>query len=1037
MSPGTGKPVDPSQLLEPLGSGRALNTETNQQLINHPKFIISTVINDISGDNRPHAKISVKHIQIVGLLDSGANCSILGSDSFSLIKQLNLPTKPFDLVLKTADGTKHSSSCIVDLPITFLNKTAILPTLVVPTLTKKLILGMDFWTLFDIKPVCGLIDMELLPEDHIDLTPLENVLLKEAIATFQSSVPNAPLSCTHLTEHHINTGDSPPIKQRYYPVSPYVQAEMDQELERMLALGVIEKSSSSWSNPLVGVRKPNGKLRLCLDSRKLNAVTKTDAFPLPYISRILGRLKGTKFLSSIDLSDAFWQIPLSVNDKDKTAFTVPGRGLFQFKRLPFGLHGAAQSLCRLMDAVLGYDLEPSVFVYLDDIVIATDTFDEHIRLVKEVARRLKSANLSISLAKSKFCLRQINYLGYIINQGGINVNPDKVSAIVNYPSPRNVRDVRRLLGMATWYSRFIPNFASVSAPITELLKKSRNKFVWTEDAESALNVLKTALVSAPVLATPDFSQPFMIYCDASDVGVGAVLVQGTGTNERAITYMSQKLSGAQTKYTTTEKECLSVILAIEKFRPYIEGVKFTVFTDHASLLWLTNLKDPTGRLARWALRLQQYDFILLHRKGKLNVVPDALSRSVEMVIAEIVGDQWYEDLKNKIINDPGNMAGYQLVDDTVYKYVRDIGSEERSWKVVVPFALRDNILKKCHDDPTASHGGIKKTIFRIKSGYYWPSMTKEIKAYVKKCELCQTCKPVNFVMRNEMGQPKDPEQPWKMLSVDLVGPLPRSKTGNSFLLVVLDVFSKFVLLKPLKSATAKTVTQFIEEQVFLVFGVPKTLICDNGSQFIAKSFKSFLAEYDVRLWYTASYLPQANPVERVNKSIKSALRTYAHTIHREWDKYTHHIGCALRTAIHGSINCTPYYANFGQEMVVHGKDHITGERLALINNKDPSDRLILLDKVRSEISANLKRAYDEYSNRYNLRSRKVEFQVGETVLKKNFILSDAAKGVSASLNAIFVKAIVVKKLGNSCYRLKSMAGKDIGVFSVKDLKKFY
>lgn len=970
------------------------------------------------------------------MLDSGANCSILGSDYLFIIEKLKLPKKPFECVLKTADGTKHPSSCIVDLPINFNNKSAILPTLVVPTLSKKLILGMDFWCLFNIKPVCGLIDMELVSKDHINLSPTDRSLLNEAISMFQSSVPNAPLSCTHLTEHQINTGVSIPIKQRYYPVSPYVQKEMDEELERMLALGVIEKSNSSWSNPLVGVRKPNGKLRLCLDSRKLNAVTKTDAFPLPYISRILGRLKGTKYLSSIDLSDAFWQIPLSVNDKEKTAFTVPGRGLFQFKRLPFGLHGAAQSLCRLMDAVLGYDLEPSVFVYLDDIVIATDSFEEHLRLVKEVARRLKSANLSISLAKSKFCLRQINYLGYIINQSGINVNPDKVSAIVNYPSPKNVRDVRRLLGMATWYSRFIPNFATVAAPITELLKKSRMKFVWSEEAESAFNILKTALISAPVLATPDFSQPFIIYCDASDVGVGAVLVQGSGTDERAITYMSQKMSAAQTKYTTTEKECLSVILAIEKFRPYIEGVKFTVFTDHASLLWLTNLKDPTGRLARWALRLQQYDFNLIHRKGKLNVVPDALSRSVELSISEVVNDHWYQDLKNKIQENSENMSGYKLIDDVVYKYVREIGSEERKWKVVVPFDLREKILKKCHDDPTSSHGGIKKTIYKVKTNYYWPCMSKNIKEYVKKCVLCQTCKPVNFIMRNEMGQPKDPEKPWKMLSVDLVGPLPRSKNGNSYILVVLDVYSKFVLVKPLKKATAKTVTQFIEEQVFLMFGVPKTLICDNGSQFIARSFKKFLTEYDVRLWYTANYLPQANPVERVNKSIKSALRTYANDNHREWDKYIYQIGCALRTAIHGSINCTPYFLNFGQEMIVSGQDHLVEESLSQIN-KDPSDRFLKLENIRSQITANLIKAYKEYSSRYNLRSRKVEFKVGEIVLKKNFILSDAAKGISASLNPVFVKAVVKEKLGTSCYRLNNMSGKNIGVFSVKDLKKFY
>lgn len=993
---------------------------------------MSTLIHNFSDDNRPYAKVKVGNVVLNGLLDSGASCSILGKGSENFSNQLNLPRYEISTCLKTADGTSHPANYYLNIPYTFNNKTKVVPTLIVPTLSKPLILGMDFWSTFHIKPICCSVEAEPIPVDTITLSDDQALKLEGVIKKFKATTPGQPLDKTSLIEHSIDTGSTKPIKQRYYPVSPYIQKEMDEELSRMLSLGVIEKSNSEWSNPVVGVRKASGKLRLCLDSRRLNSVSKSSAFPLPYISRILGRLRGTKYLSSLDLSDAFWQIPLAEADKDKTAFTVPGRGLYQFTSLPFGLHGAAQSLCRLMDAVLGYDLEPYVFVYLDDIVIATDTFEDHVRMLAEVAKRLSNANLSLNLGKSKFCRKQLNYLGYIINEEGLSVNPDKVEAIVNYPSPTSIREVRRLLGMATWYNRFIPNFAAKCGPITDLLKKSKSKFIWTPEAESAFNDLKSALISAPVLRTPDFTKPFIIQADASDRGVGAILVQKYDEQECVITYMSQKLSTAQTKYTTTEKECLAVILAIEKFRPYIEGVKFTVISDHASLQWLTNLKDPSGRLARWALRLQQYDFELLHRKGKFMVVPDALSRVFEL---EISDDTWYCDLSNKIKTFPSEYPNFQIIDNLVYKYVKSMNSQEFGWRLVAPSSMRKEILMDCHDSPKSSHGGVRKTLYKIKTRYYWPTMSKDVKMYVKCCEVCQTCKPVNYVLRGEMGQPKNPQSPWKMLSVDLVGPLPRSKGGFSYILVVLDVFSKFVLIHPLKKATADTVLKYLESDVFMIFGVPSVVICDNGSQFIANKFKKCLEDYGTRIWYTASYLPQANPVERVNRSIKSALRSYVLDNQRSWDQFIPQIGCALRSAFHDSINSTPYFVNFGQEMALSGNDHVVDSRLNSLNQQN--DRLATLNDVRKKVTSNLIKAYANYSSRYNLRSRKVVFNVGDIVLKKNFMLSDASKGFSASLSPTYVKCTVKRKVGTNCYELKNMNGKNIGTFSVKDLKVFH
>lgn len=317
-----------------------------------------------SGDNRPYANIKIKSFSVSGLLDSGASSSILGFGSEKIISNLNSPIQEFTVSLRTADGTIHSSAGAINVPVTFNNKTREIQMLLVPTLSNKLILGMDFWDLFNIKPViCEQVDS--FPIITSDLTPEQSSKIKEITMSFKTCGDDLPLTRTNILEHEIDTGDSVPIRQRYHSVSPYVQAEMDKELERMLRLGVIQPSESPWASPVVGVRKASGELRLCLDARRLNDITKKKAYPLPYKSRILGQIKGTQFLSSIDLKNSFWQVPLKAESREKTAFTVPGRGHYEFLVLPFGLSNAAQTQSQLMNLVLGFDLERmSLFILM-------------------------------------------------------------------------------------------------------------------------------------------------------------------------------------------------------------------------------------------------------------------------------------------------------------------------------------------------------------------------------------------------------------------------------------------------------------------------------------------------------------------------------------------------------------------------------------------------------------------------------------------------------------------------------------------------
>lgn len=992
-------------------------------------------------DNRLFLRVGILDYEIIGLLDSGATCSVFGKGCYELVNKLGLVIFEVDSPVCTADKTAHKVQDAAYVPVTFNGKTVVLKILLVPHFEKQLILGMDFWDQFDIK-----LEMEW-QEDVFEFelggSKLNGEMekeLKEVVDSFLA-VTEGTLTRTHILKHKIDTGDNEPVKQRYYPTSPYVQEKVNAELDRMLKLGVIEKSDSPWSSPMVVVKKPNGNIRLCLDSRKLNERTKKDAYPLPYISGILGKFVGTKYLSSIDLKDAFWQIPLEETAKEKTAFTIPTRGLYQFTVMPFGLHNAPQTQCRLMDRVLGADLQPHVFVYLDDIVVATNTFEEHIKMLKEVSKRLRDANLGINLEKSKFCVPQIKYLGYIVDRNGIHTDPGKIEAIVSYPAPKCNKDVRRFIGLASWYRRFISNFSSIVSPITELLKGKIKKFEWSKEADAAFLKLKSALVSAPVLANPDFSRPFVIQTDASDIGIGAVLVQEYEEGEKVISYMSQKLTSTQRKYNVAERECLAVLTALDKFRPYIEGVHFTVITDNSSLLWLKTLKDPMGRLGRWALRMQSYDFELRHRKGKNNVVPDALSRAVETVelIKEKEGQMnktWYDQLKENVQTKPEIHADYQIKDGELYRYIFRKMPNTGSWVLVVPPERKNQILHENHDD--MAHMGIHKTLSRLYRLYFWKNIQKDAIEYVQNCKVCRASKPKNVNTTPTMGKQKVANFPWQFISMDFMGPFVSSKKGNTMLFVITDWFSKFTLLFPMRKANSTNICKIVEEQVFHIFGVPEIVLSDNGKQFISNNFKALLVKYECKQWFNALYHPQINPTERVNKVIVSAIRAYLNSIrdHRLWDENISRIGWAIRSSYHEATKFTPNFANFGREIINSGKEYKYPtyyehqDQNELVENQAAS-----LKQVREAIKLNLKKAYEKYAKYYNLRARPVSFNEGEIVWRENFAQSDASKKFVAKLAPTYIECRVKKCTGNNTYDLEDMNGKFLGNFSAKHILK--
>lgn len=1008
-----------------------------------------------SGDDRPHATIDIFDHQVRCLIDSGANMSIVGREGIELFSILGLELDTsYVSTINTADKTAHFISGVFYVPIRFQGELKIITVFAVPTLPTTIILGVNFWKEFNLLLFhdqngwsCDSLEMAIgKPRGIISfekLEPYQQKLLNEMVTKFQS-IGDGRLGCTHLIRHKILTGDALPIKQRGYQVSPAIQERFGKELKRMIDLDVIEPSFSPWSSPAVLVKKADGRDRLCVDSRKLNSVTVRDSYPLPRVNEILDRLGKSYYLSKIDLNDFFWQIPLSDDSKEKTAFCVPGHGLFQFKRLPFGLHNSAQCSQRLMGSLFG-STDYKVFAYLDDIIIATSTFEEHMEVLNFVFNRLSYAGLTINFAKSQFCLSNLKYLGYVIDGAGLRTDPEKVSTILNFPKPTTYTELKRFIGIIDWYRRFVRNFATHAAPLHDLTKgKSKNKRIeWTSAANKSFTDLKAALTSSPVLNTPDFSQKFSIHCDASDVGLGAVICQGI--NEAPVAYASRKLKDAETRYSVTERECLAVVFAIEKFRPYIEGYDFDVYTDHSALIWLMRQENPPGRLSRWIMKLSQYQFAIHHRKGVSNVVPDALSRapvSVDLISFDISGsDQWYVRMLSKVALSPSRFKDWRLVNDRLF-FKRPISNDrpdDDQWQLVIPESARKAVLMECHDDPTSGHMGTKKTKAKLFNRYYWPGAGLDVERYVRACEVCKKSKVPNTKRPGLMGKFKTATRPGQMISLDFIGPLPRSTKQNAYLLVICDWVTKFPMIFPIRHQTANKVVDILEHQWISLIGVPEIIIADNGSQFVGKEFKKFTERYGIKkVWFNARYHPQNNPTERTNKVIGNALRSYVSDNHRHWDAKINEIGIALRTATNEVTGYTPYYLMFGREFSYSASDHHGFQTRIGDDETDPVEErakfITEFQPVFKNVVKRMEKAYEKNKKQYDKTKCDKSYQAGDTVYKRNFVQSNAATYFSAKLAPKFLKCTVLNKISDLIYELADENGANIGKWHIKDLR---
>lgn len=841
------------------------------------------------GSDFIHINAIINNVEATCMIDTGANQSII-SEKTAMRSQLEILPGDSNIVL--ADGTKMKSlGNTMNTIIRYKHISSNLSFIVMKNPNSEVLLGMDFLQGIKAKiditnrelilpPSCCNVISDLTTHDDKDATQhqvdepqteddiyldelwsskekLEELVVKtsdhltnehqvQLVDFIQSHKDNFASSLKRLgtckvKRYHINTTTETPIFIHPYRKSFNERQLMKEEIKEMLDANIIRPSSSPWSFPVIMVRKPDGSIRFCTDYRALNKVTPQDPFPLPRIDDVFDRLTGSVFFTTIDLKSGYWQIELDEETIPKTAFSTPD-GHYEYLRMPFGIRNAPAEFSRIMQQVLGH--LPFVQIYLDDITIHSKTFEEHLDHLTKVFKCLQEADLKVNYKKCNFASKKISLLGHIVSANGIEADPSKVQAVKEMKSPTDLKELQRFLGMTGYYRKFIEGYAGVAQPLYHLLRKE-NKWNWTDNQERAFKELIEKLVSAPILRLPNPSKPMKVYTDASGHALGAILAQVDNEGrEYVCQYESRLLKGPEVHYGISEKECLGIVWAIRKFRPYLYGTKFQVITDHSALKWLMTIKDPTGKLARWSIYLQGYDFEIIHRKGEAHLNVDILSRPTQLNQIETrqAHIQTYDpylckelydyittsktennQLSEKTLNALKKVARLYSVENGKIYYT---STTEDSTKVLVPEPeVRTDILKRAH---LLGHFQKAATFNRLRQHYYWPSMKQEVEETIDNCLPCA---------RHSNGRKLAHELHnlpitgiFDRVGIDCVFGFPETIEGYKGILVITEYLTKYPYAVPIKSKTAHEIATHLLQYISL-FGPPRqsSLIKEQSS----------------------------------------------------------------------------------------------------------------------------------------------------------------------------------------------------------------
>lgn len=831
-------------------------------------------------------------------------------------------------------------------------------------------------------------------------------LLKEFPEVFPTNA--GQLGFCSIGEHCIDTGDNLPMKQKLRKFSLWAQEEISKQVKTMLEMDVIRPCSSEWAANCVVVFKKNRTARVCIDYRDLNAVTKKDTYPICDIQSLFDSLCGSTVYTSLELFSGYYQVAVKVEDQEKTAFLVPGGGLYCFKRMPCGLCNAPATVSRIADVIFSDVKFKFVLPYLDDFTTFSKSFDAHLIHLKSVVHRLKVAGLKIKPNKCFFAKKKITFLGHEISGNGIEPSRDKLKAVEKFERPRNLKSVKSFLGLTSYYRKFIPNYAEIADSLIGLTKKDK-LFCWEEAQERAFCKLKTALTTYPVLRHFNPAYPVEIHTDASGVGVGAVLIQRFPDSEATIAFASKSLNPAQRNYGVTELELFAVIFGVEKFQPYLSGnVPFKIITDHAAIVPLLKTKNPIGRLAKWLLRLSPFVFQVVYRPGKENVLADALSRypvsDTEEPIKKIFiapllfiskidirelqsKDAFCNSILEALHKTSPDQAKF---DKSVYYIVKNEVLYRRTFRnnsqqllLVVPRSLRKAVVSEAHDALTAGHLGVARTLERIRHRYYFPGSISYVHEYVKSCESCQHKK---STASRKIGflQPLPVAGPFLRVHLDFTGPFPVTARRNQYVIIGICPFTKYVNARAVTAATSVNAARFLLENVILKHGMVRKVLTDRGTHFLGSFMREISALLNVKHLLTSPYHPQTDgQAERCIQTFSTIVSHFLNHNQKNWDVIVPYAEWCMNTMHQETTGFTPFE-------LVHGRAPLNPIDISLeytgfteVNTTNEYLRHIKewLSIAHEITESKLKQSFDEQAPRYNEGRKESSLKEGDLVLE--------------------------------------------------------
>ncbi|XP_050238193.1 uncharacterized protein LOC126687680 [Mercurialis annua] len=839
-----------------------------------------------------------------------------------------------------------------------------------------------------------------------------------------------------------------PISIPPYRMAPAELKELKKQLQELLDCGFIRPSTSPWGAPVLFVKKKDGSFRLCIDYRQLNKVTIKNRYPLPRIDDLFDQLQGAKCFSKIDLRSGYHQLRIRDVDVPKTAFRTR-YGHFEFLVMSFGLTNAPAAFMDMMNRVFKPFLDQFVIVFIDDILIYSRSEEEHAFHLRTILQTLREHQLYAKFSKCEFWLDHVTFLGHVVSKDGIKVDPKKIEAVMDWQRPRSVTEIRSFLGLAGYYRRFVQDFSRISAPMTKLTQKGV-KFEWTDKCEASFEKLKEILTTAPVLALPSGIEGFTVYCDASRIGLGCVLMQ----HGKVIAYASRQLKKHEVNYPTHDLELAAVVFALKIWRHYLYGATCEIFTDHKSLKYIFDQRELNLRQRRWLELLKDYDCSIQYHPGKANVVADALSRKSSGSLAHIseVGRrpmvrEWHSLLTSGYrfqVSQKGCLLAQLQVQPVLIDRIKASQAEDPQLKRIldeihlngnsefvladgilrygprlcVPDSdgLRDQILEEAHKSAYSVHPGSTKMYHDLKGTYWWSGMKKDVAEFVSKC---LTCQQVKLEHQRPFGylQPLPiPEWKWERIAMDFVVGLPRTRQGYDSIWVIVDRLTKSAHFLPIKvSYQASKLAQLYIDRIVSLHGVPVSIVSDRGSVFTSRFWKAMQESLGTRLDFSTAFHPQTDgQSERTIQTLEDMLRMCVLDFQGSWDTHLPLIEFSYNNSYHASIEMAPYEALYGRKC----RSPICWEEVGERKLSGAEIIQITSEKVPL-IKRRLETAFSRHKSYADLKRKDFEFQVGDFVFLRVSPMKGVVRfGVKGKLAPRFVGPYeIIERVGAVAYCL--------------------